>query len=218
MSDPRTTRPPETGDHDSVGRKAVHVLAVAGGSAGRWFTRSTRAEGADASGLASLIDLHAIQSAGDGLLTVDTEYPPMYDKIQGALHKLSDKPLRFVIDTHWHLDHASGNENFTRAGAIIIAQDNVRRILASGTVRDGVKYPATLITTGLNDPRVSSWEPAKAAAALIASGSAKPVLLRIDAEAGHGIGSTLSQRDHQIADILAFLLWRTGDPRYQPAG
>jgi MFS family permease len=70
VSDPRTTRPPEDGDHDGVGRKAVHVLAVAGGSAGRWFTRSTRAEGADASGLASLIDLHAIQSAGDALLTV----------------------------------------------------------------------------------------------------------------------------------------------------
>jgi MFS family permease len=70
VSDPRTTRPPEDDDHEGVGRKAVHVIAVAGGSAGRWFTRSTRAEGADASGLASLIDLHAIQSAGDALLTV----------------------------------------------------------------------------------------------------------------------------------------------------
>ena len=70
VSEPRTTRPPETGDRESVGRKAVHVLAVAGGSAGRWFTRSTRAEGADASGLARLIDLHAVQSAGDALLTV----------------------------------------------------------------------------------------------------------------------------------------------------
>jgi MFS family permease len=70
VSEPRPTRPLETGERDSVGRKAVHVIAVAGGSAGRWFTRSTRAEGADASGLASLIDLHAIQSAGDALLTV----------------------------------------------------------------------------------------------------------------------------------------------------
>src|SRR5476651_2172753 len=70
VSEPRTVRPPETGERESVGRKAVHVLAVAGGSAGRWFTRSTRADGADASGLASLIDLHAIQSAGDALLTV----------------------------------------------------------------------------------------------------------------------------------------------------
>ena len=70
MSDPRTTRPPDDGDHDGVGRKVVHVLAFVGGSVGRWFTRSTRAEGADASGLARLIDLHAIQSAGDALLTV----------------------------------------------------------------------------------------------------------------------------------------------------
>jgi cyclase len=83
----------------------------------------------------------AVSVGDDGLLTVDTEYPPLFDRIEAALHKLSDKPLRFVIDTHWHLDHASGNENFARAGAIIIAQDNVRRILASGTVRDGVKYP-----------------------------------------------------------------------------
>ena len=70
VSEPRTTRAPEADDHDGVGRKAVHVFAAAGGGAARWFTRSTRAEGADASGLASLIDLHAIQSAGDALLTV----------------------------------------------------------------------------------------------------------------------------------------------------
>jgi glyoxylase-like metal-dependent hydrolase (beta-lactamase superfamily II) len=83
----------------------------------------------------------AVSAGDDGVLMVDTEYPPLFDRIEAALHKLSDKPLRFVIDTHWHLDHASGNENFTRAGAIIVAQENVRRILASGTVRDGVKYP-----------------------------------------------------------------------------
>ena len=83
----------------------------------------------------------AVSTGDDGLLMVDTEYPPLFDKIEAALKKLSDKPLRFVIDTHWHLDHASGNENFARAGAIIVAQENVRRILASGTMRDGVKYP-----------------------------------------------------------------------------
>lgn len=70
VSDPRTTQLSEPGDRPGVGRTIVHVLAVVGGAAGRWFTRSTRAEGADASGLASLIDLHAIQSAGDALLTV----------------------------------------------------------------------------------------------------------------------------------------------------
>jgi MFS family permease len=77
VSEPRprlTGEPPDDGPgRDGVarlGRGAVRALAGAGGSAGRWFTRSTRAEGADASGLASLIDLHAIQSAGDALLTV----------------------------------------------------------------------------------------------------------------------------------------------------
>jgi len=72
VSEPRPTRPLETGERDSVGRKAVHVLAVAGGSAGRWFTRSTRAEGADASGLASLIDLHAVR-AGNRLFAMTPE-------------------------------------------------------------------------------------------------------------------------------------------------
>ena len=85
-------------------------------------------------------------------------------------------------------------------------------------VTDGAPYPSILLTTGLNDPRVSSWEPTKMAARLqAATGSKNPVLLRIETDAGHGIGSTLSQRDRETADILAFLLWRAGDPRYQRA-
>ena len=84
-------------------------------------------------------------------------------------------------------------------------------------VRDGLKYPSVLLTTGLNDPRVSSWEPTKMTARLqAATGSKNPVILRIETDAGHGIGSTLSQRDRDTADILAFLLWRTGEAKYQP--
>ncbi len=84
-------------------------------------------------------------------------------------------------------------------------------------VKDDLAYPSVLLTTGLNDPRVSSWEPTKMTARLQAATSSKnPILLRIETDAGHGIGSTLSQRDRETADILAFLLWRTGDPRYQP--
>jgi prolyl oligopeptidase len=77
-------------------------------------------------------------------------------------------------------------------------------------VKKGVQYPAVLITTGLNDPRVSPWEPAKLAAALQASGTAKPVLLRIEEEAGHGIGSTKTQNDKLYADMYAFVFWRAG--------
>jgi prolyl oligopeptidase len=85
-------------------------------------------------------------------------------------------------------------------------------------VKDGVKYPSILLTTGLNDPRVSSWEPTKMTARLQAATVSKnPVLLRVDTDAGHGIGSTRAQRDIETADILAFLLWRTGDPRFQPS-
>ena len=83
-------------------------------------------------------------------------------------------------------------------------------------VKKGVQYPAVLVTTGLNDPRVSPWEPAKMAAALQASGSVKPVLLRIEAQAGHGIGSTKSQNDQLYADMYSFVFWRAGVPGWRP--
>ncbi len=84
-------------------------------------------------------------------------------------------------------------------------------------VTDGVRYPAVLVTTGINDPRVASWEPAKMAARLqAATGSPKPILLRVDYDAGHGIGSTKSQREADEADEWSFLLWQLGDPAFQP--
>ncbi len=84
-------------------------------------------------------------------------------------------------------------------------------------VTDGTAYPAVLVTTGINDPRVSSWEPAKMAARLeAATASGKPVLLRVDYDAGHGIGSTKSQREADEADEWSFLLWQLGDPAFQP--
>jgi prolyl oligopeptidase len=49
-----------------------------------------------------------------------------------------------------------------------------------------------------------------------ATASKNPVLLRVELDAGHGIGSTRSQRDNETADIMAFILWRTGNPEYQP--
>lgn len=85
-------------------------------------------------------------------------------------------------------------------------------------VKDGVPYPAVLLTTGVTDPRVAPFHVAKMAARLqAASSSGKPVLLRVDFDAGHGIGSTRSQQDREAADTYAFLLWRTGVKGYQPA-
>jgi prolyl oligopeptidase len=86
-------------------------------------------------------------------------------------------------------------------------------------IRDGVKYPAVLATAGMTDPRVPPWQGAKISERVrVASGSGKPVLLRVEFEAGHGIGSTRKQADEEWADAFAFIFWQTGDKRYQPRG
>ncbi len=78
-------------------------------------------------------------------------------------------------------------------------------------VKNGVKYPAVLLTTGINDPRVEPWMSAKMAARLqAATASGKPILLRVDYDAGHGFGSTKKQRNEQNADIYAFLFQQLG--------
>jgi prolyl oligopeptidase len=78
-------------------------------------------------------------------------------------------------------------------------------------VKPGVKYPPIVISTGLNDPRVSSWIPAKFAATVRTAGPTVPVLFRVDEKAGHGIGSTKTQNDELYADVAAFILSRTGN-------
>ena len=84
-------------------------------------------------------------------------------------------------------------------------------------VKDGTKYPAMLLTTGMTDPRVDPWQAAKMAARVqAATTSGKPVLLRVDFQAGHGIGSTRSQRDEEFGDIFAFILWQAGIAGFQP--
>lgn len=78
-------------------------------------------------------------------------------------------------------------------------------------VKDGVSFPAMLLTTGMTDPRVAPWQVAKMAARLqAATTSGKPVLLRVEVDAGHGIGSTKDQADVEWADTVAFLLWQLG--------
>ncbi len=74
-------------------------------------------------------------------------------------------------------------------------------------VKDGVAYPAVLLTTGANDGRVAPYESFKMAARLQAATSSKhPILLRTQAGAGHGIGTALSTRIEEYADIYAFLV------------
>jgi cyclase len=67
----------------------------------------------------------------DGIVIVDDQFAPLADRIQAALKGITDKPVRFVINTHWHFDHTGGNGYFGKQGTII-AQDNVRERLAAG--------------------------------------------------------------------------------------
>jgi prolyl oligopeptidase len=106
----------------------------------------------------------------------------------------------------------SGPVNIPEFGTIKDKQ-GFENLLAMDTiqhVKSGVKYPPIMITTGLNDPRVSSWEPAKLAATLRAAGDSNPVLFRVDEKAGHGIGSTKTQNDELYADVVAFILAHSG--------
>jgi cyclase len=70
----------------------------------------------------------------DGIVIVDDQFAPLADKIQAALKGLgiTDKPVRFVINTHYHGDHAGGNVPFANSGSTVIAQDNVRKRLENG--------------------------------------------------------------------------------------
>src|SRR3954471_9487508 len=67
----------------------------------------------------------------DGILIVDDQYAPLADKIQAALKGVTEKPVRFVLNTHFHGDHVGGNKYFGQH-ATIIAQDNVRARMAAG--------------------------------------------------------------------------------------
>lgn len=84
-------------------------------------------------------------------------------------------------------------------------------------ITEGARYPALLLTHGINDPRVEPWLSAKTTARFqAASASGKPVLFRVDYQAGHGIGSTKRQRHEELADVWSFLLWQMGDPEFAP--
>ena len=67
----------------------------------------------------------------DAVFVIDDQYAPLSDRILQAIARLTPKPVRFVVNTHWHGDHTGGNENFGKAGAILVAHDNVRRRLST---------------------------------------------------------------------------------------
>ncbi len=122
-------------------------------------------------------------------------------------------PLRYVVEQEGFTEEpewgAISDESGYRA---------LREIDSYQHVKNGVAYPAVLLTTGVTDSRVAPFHVAKMTARLQkASSSGKPILLRVDYDAGHGIGSTRGQQDREAVDTYAFLLWRTGVAGFQPS-
>ena len=76
----------------------------------------------------------------DGAVLIDDQYAPLAPKIEAALKTITDKPLRFILNTHYHGDHTGGNEVLGKS-APIVAHENVRKRLASGTTRLGTNTP-----------------------------------------------------------------------------
>ena len=68
-----------------------------------------------------------VSSGPDGVFLIDDQYAPLTPKVKAAVAAISDKPIRFVLNTHWHGDHTGGNENLGSGGVLIVAHDNVRK-------------------------------------------------------------------------------------------
>src|SRR5450432_3429754 len=81
--------------------------------------------------------------AKDGIIMVDGEYAPLHDKIKAAIATISDQPIKYLINTHFHGDHTGGNEPFAKDGVTIVAEVNVKNRLAAGTTNGltGVQTP-----------------------------------------------------------------------------
>jgi cyclase len=126
---------------------AIRQIAV-GVALGLMFAAATHGQDEDFSKVQIKVtkvsgNIYMLEGAGgniaasvgeDGIVIVDDQFAPLAEKIQAALKNLgiTDKPVRFVINTHYHGDHTGGNEPFANTGSTVIAQDNVRKRLETG--------------------------------------------------------------------------------------
>lgn len=154
----------------------------------------------------------AIESGSAGGITVGMAMTERPDLFRVVFSRVGDSnTLRAEFETDGDANALEYGSVKTEAGfRALLAMD------AFSHVRDGVAYPAVMFTTGLNDPQVAPWQPGKMAARMQqASSSGRPILLRVDADAGHGAGPTKQQNDQFIADQMAFLYWQIGKAAYQ---
>ena len=118
-----------------------------------------------------------------------------------------------LLDTVRAEESANGITNISEFGSVRNAAEFPALLEMSTyqSIKDNTAYPAVMLVHGMNDPRVDVWHSGKTAARLQgATNSGKPILMRLDMQAGHGIGSTATQRDALSADTYSFLLWQMG--------
>ncbi|NER12662.1 MBL fold metallo-hydrolase [Leptobacterium flavescens] len=72
-----------------------------------------------------------IYASENGLIMVDDQYPHMTPKLMEAIKSISDKPIKFLLNTHWHGDHSGGNENFNKGDVVLVAHENVRKRMST---------------------------------------------------------------------------------------
>ncbi|AZA92258.1 Prolyl endopeptidase precursor [Chryseobacterium nakagawai] len=153
----------------------------------------------------------AIWGASAGGITVGramTERPDLFKAViaeVGALNMLRDE--------------AAVNSQPKEFGSVKDPEEfkGVLEMDAYQNIKKGIQYPATFITGGMNDQRVTPWMPTKFAAKLIAdNASDNPILLKIDFEGGHSGNVPIAQRYANIGDMFEFALWQLGHPDYQP--
>jgi prolyl oligopeptidase len=125
-----------------------------------------------------------------------------------------------VSDTLRFETTQNGETNIPELGSVKTKEgfEALYAMSAYAYVKKGTDYPAVLLMTGTNDPRVDPWQMDKMAARLeAATSSGKPVLLRVTYSAGHNtMGATRAQDEEMFGDIFSFMLWQTGAPGFQP--
>ncbi len=93
----------------------------------------------------------------DGAFMIDDQFAPLTENILAAVRKLTDQPVRFLVNTHWHGDHVGGNENMGKAGAIIVAHENVRERLRQASNSSAADAEAGLPVVTFDETVTFYW-------------------------------------------------------------
>jgi prolyl oligopeptidase len=161
-------------------------------------------------GYTSKAKLAAYSASAGGILVgrAITERPDLY--VAAGIYAGEVNALRYLEGTNGANQSAELGTPDTEAGFRALLEMD-----AYQHVKEGVAYPALLLATGMNDSRVSPWLSAKLAARMEAStSSGRPVLLRVEKDEGHGVGSKREQRLAVLADMWSFFLQQMGDPEF----